>query len=149
MSVAGRQAEKSIERYRAYRLKQAQELRKTAEVGDHLELELQSLVGAVGLDPVSNQPLVRYNKIMPDHATAWGFAISPIWGESVVLRSDRAGHLFLTLGSQIFPLDDAFVERGTVFVKISGRQDSVRFTDILLDFVGQQLDRVVEQSVIF
>lgn len=148
MSEASKKAEQAIALFRTYRMNQLSRLVAMQKLADIVDAEMQAIANHAGADPISELPIFRLVKQIPDYNNAWGLVISPIGGLSVSLILERSGMFSLKLGDTQYSPELIHDDSGTVVAAIPPGSAARRVSDILLEFLAGQLEQAVEKKSI-
>lgn len=148
MSAESEKVNKALERFRAYRKGQSGKLAEMQKLADEIEAEVQSIVSNAGTDPINSQPILRLSKQMPDYATAWGINISPLGAAAANLTLDRTGRFMLALGGPPMLIEVQRNSNGTVVGGLPTDKRMRPVSDIIMGFLADQLNHVVDTNVI-
>lgn len=136
-----------IEQFKLERQKQVERVDVGMSIAPAIEAITSSVASEMGNDPLTGQPILRSQRVMPDHETQWGLILPVVTGSSMQIFLDKKGGFWLQDDNgkrEMAGAIQAFRPPAVTFLLMTnepGQVLSVDLRDLVYDFVARQLDR--------
>ncbi|HEV2738078.1 MAG TPA: hypothetical protein VGU66_05815 [Candidatus Elarobacter sp.] len=145
--MSNEEALRRIELFKLERRNQVERIAVGMSMAPTIEAIASSVASEMGNDPLTGHPILRSQKVMPDHETQWGIILPVVTGFSMQILLDKKGSFWLQddNGKRELPGALHSFEPQAVTLLLPGDQPGqvrgVELRELIYDFVARQLDR--------